>query len=153
MFAYMGALFIVVGSSFLAITAFFLFDLGRFLFNYNSGQGIGDQGYVIAGFAFMGLVLVSIGIWSLHKHVIYKNLEKELKAKGEHVLADFVKVKRGQIQVNNKWSQRVIARWGKHEFESDDVWLKKDYTVGQKILVYIDPANPARYFVQLGHEI
>lgn len=105
----------------------------------------------------LGVVFTAVGIVLIVVPMRRKRQESFLKTNGVPVEASFDSVERNTtVTVNGQSPWRVLAQWldpatsQVHVFKSDNLWFDPSaYIKDRKINVFIDRANPKRYYVDL----
>lgn len=114
------------------------------------------------GAALVPLALFGLGLSSVGGAIYYyrwwsaKN-EAFLRAHGHLVQAEFQKVELDEsLEVNGSHPYRIFAQWHDaqgnevHMFRSGSIWYDPTrYITSTSIPVYLDPAKPSRYFMDL----
>lgn len=105
----------------------------------------------------LGVVFTALGAGMIVVSARRRRLEARLKASGVPVEATFQSVEQNtSMKVNGQSPWRVLAQWldpstsKVHVFKSDNLWFDPSaYIKDRKINVFIDRANPKRYYVDL----
>lgn len=117
---------------------------------FAGGRG-GELPLLIIGLAFLllggGVIAMA---WRRRRRA------QELKANGRLVQADVTGVELNTVlEVNGRNPYQVTAQWHDiaanqlHLFRSDNLWFDPSEFLRENVTVYIDPANPRRYHVDL----
>jgi uncharacterized protein DUF3592 len=105
----------------------------------------------------LGVVFTALGAGMIVGLMRRKRLEADLKTHGVPVEAQFESVEQNtSMQVNGRSPWRVLAQWldpatsQVHVFKSDNLWFDPSaYIKDRKINVFLDRANPKKYYVDL----
>jgi hypothetical protein len=106
----------------------------------------------------IGVVFAGIGGGMIAVRGGRRKLEAELRLRGRRVQARFQSVERNtSIQVNGRSPWRILCQWQDpstgllHVFKSQNLWFDPTpYVQVQELTVFVDPAKPKRYVVDVG---
>jgi hypothetical protein len=105
----------------------------------------------------LGVVFTAVGTAMVVVPIRRRRLESFLKSNGVPVEATFESVEQNtSMKVNGQSPWRVLAQWldpatsQVHVFKSDNLWFDPSaYIKDRKINVFIDRADPKKYYVDL----
>jgi hypothetical protein len=105
----------------------------------------------------MGAVFAGIGGGILVVPAVRRRREAELRRRGRRVQARFQSVEQNtSLEVNGRHPWRIYCQWQDpatgllHVFKSANLWFDPTrYVQVQELTVYVDPANPKRYAVDV----
>ena len=105
----------------------------------------------------LGVVFTALSVGLIGVSARRKRLEAHLKTSGMPIEATFESVEQNtSMKVNGRSPWRVLAQWldpatsQVHVFKSDNLWFDPStYIKDRKINVFIDRADPKKYYVDL----
>ncbi len=112
-------------------------------------------GYNMRG-VVIGFLLFFLGLFFLLRMIIKGNTDKKLITTGRKIAAEFVSIVRNEkYRMGDKNPWMIKCKWIDLRDNREYFFLSKDYTIDpatymearNTITVYIDPANPSKYFM------
>ena len=113
--------------------------------------------YNMRGVVLGGLLFI-LGLFLFLRFYLKEKANKKLIKSGRRIAADFVSVERNEkYRMGDKNPWRIKCKWTDSYSNKEYFFLSKDYTIDpapflagrSRIDVYLDPANPAKYYMDL----
>ncbi len=113
-----------------------------------------DLWFLPAIMGLLGVIFFGIGGCIIMFQIKKKQTNAWLKIHGQKVMADFVSLGEGLVEVNGEKGTNIVCQWLNPQdnklyvFKSGDLWMDPTRFIQNKqIPVVINPANPHQYFV------
>jgi hypothetical protein len=107
-------------------------------------------------FGGLGGVFIIIGFIFIIRTIVSRKNKEWLLKNGQIIMAEFAGLEGSAVVVNGESGYRIRCQWLNpannllYVFLSDDVWINPTaFITDKKVKVYINPANPKRYTVDL----